>query len=1831
MVKKMAQNKLKNSLVVQGVKVGQSGEEGLVNKKYVDIIDASTRGDILHPGPSRSVDDTTASIDVSDDDILELIMEDDLCLYTSGENLRSELLSQGVQRGEKGGPLLLPARFSFTTDTSRGEQSLAVKTFRLLDIKGKVAEIVAEAGGRTAAKKIAAMIEDQLVEKDVLLRVTDVSGQRLEAIEQSAIDTQKPLLLFLHGTASSSQGSFSALWDHNSDGKDHVWRELRKVYNGNILAFEHRTLTHSPIDNAIHLLEQLPRNTRLHLVSHSRGGLIGELLCRGQLDGGLEPFSEKERNLFETDDFDAGVSDISGEVKQDYQRHREQLVRLNRLLKEKQPEVERFVRVACPARGTTLASGKLDIYLSGLLNMIGLIPALKASGVYDLIKAFLLAVIKTRTQPRQLPGLECMMPGSPFIAMLNSSPAETSAALAVIEGDIDPRGIFKKIALFFVDRFYESDHDLIVNTPSMDGGIRRKGSVPVLSDEGVDVNHFSYFNNIKTRRGVLDALTQSVEIPSGFFIRERKPAVIARSMPADRQSGEAPTLLLLPGLSGSHLGVENNRVWIDLFDLIRGRFSRLDIDEQRVRAQAVVGMAYGDLVDYMSQTHEVIPVPYDWRKSVVETASELAGIIDERLRNTHQPLRIIAHSMGGVVAHAMMAEHPDVWSRMCAREGSRVLMLGTPNRGSWSIMRIFAAQDKLIGKLAMADLRHNENQLLEIMARFPGLMSLLPLDQHDRTPPESLWRGFQGVLGRKWKRPDRQLLEQSQAEWSRIVAHQMDPDFVFYIAGHARVTPVSAEITPEGGKKSRIRFFSTARGDGQVPWNTGIPAGIQSWYVNAVHGDIPDHKQSFRGMLEILQAGTTHLLSSKPPVSRAEDVERELPAESKRQDFFPTEEMLSAALLGKSTTTQNFRESKTRPFSVSVVHGNLCFSENPIAVGHYVGDTIVSAEAALDKRLDNRLKERQQLGLYPGLLMSNLVLFNDADSSFPGVVVVGLGDVGDLTPAALLNSFRQALMQYVLIGKESNSFGDQPIRLCSLFIGSGAGGISLEDSIVAILRAVAQVNRLLAVKSRYKERQVEAIQFIELYEDLAVGALHVLTSVAESSEFHEQIHIEEELQQGEGGRRRVYYHEDVDWWQRLRIESMEEEGLKYTLLTGQARAESRFQKVQFQSIEPFFNTLTSDTRSDSGVGRVMFELLLPRDFKTFASGKQDLALVLDEASAVYPWEMLEYADQEGDSPLAIEAGLVRQLLSEAPPDTACRNHKALVVGDPLVTGGRFAPLPGAREEAILVHKLLDRNGYTGPEALIRSSGTEILTQLMTGKYEILHLAGHGVVDYILESGRDDKNNLKKHQAVSGMVIGEEHVLTAVELEQLPGTPTFVFINCCHLGDTAAGKEDQLDRPNLLAQSLAVKLIRQGVRAVIAAGWAVDDAAAATFARKFYELFLTGRAFGDAVKRARTAAYKLHPGSNTWGAYQCYGDPGFALKIEDPSTAESYQSKFVSLSEYISAIDNIYVDAMTATTSHVRMLRQRLGDLARELQGKGEWLRAAQLQQALGRAWGELDQFKAAIEAYTKALQCEQAEVFIRSVEQLANFESRYGVELYEQASRLHSEASRNKLSATEEKQLTARAAEMHKDAKQLVNTAIKRLDHLISVFNNTFERLALQGSAHKRRALVYRGNSRSLKKSLNDMSASYEAAYHWGLACKGDILAYPLSNWLAAEWLLHGGKISNKGTGVDFDALLASASSPTVVEKLNNENFWSAIQENDCRLLAALRNNTLGEHKQQIAESYLLIRQKASSARQFRSVIEHLLFLQIMTHQLVSEHIASDLKWLVRQLSINAG
>ena len=87
--------------------------------------------------------------------------------------------------------------------------------------------------------------------------------------------------------------------------------------------------------------------------------------------------------------------------------------------------------------------------------------------------------------------------------------------------------------------------------------------------------------------------------------------------------------------------------------------------------------------------------------------------------------------MGGLVVRAMIARHPAVWQEICAHQGGRLVMLGTPNRGSHAITELLVGRSVLLRKLARLDIRNSRADLLRIIGRFPGVLAMLPVAHND--------------------------------------------------------------------------------------------------------------------------------------------------------------------------------------------------------------------------------------------------------------------------------------------------------------------------------------------------------------------------------------------------------------------------------------------------------------------------------------------------------------------------------------------------------------------------------------------------------------------------------------------------------------------------------------------------------------------------------------------------------------------------------------------------------------------------------------------------------------------------------------------------------------------------------------------------------------------------------------------------------------------------------------------------------------------------------------------------------------------------------------------
>jgi tetratricopeptide (TPR) repeat protein len=1691
---------------------------------------------------ARAAGAPPTTVEAADDDIAELELEGGIRFWTSIERLRQEFPTS-VARGPKSEVFALPPGLPIGSPTRGVVGSWLFKTLRVLkvDVPGEAAHLIAE------------KVENLLKHGPGLYRCAP--GLFALASVNSPLEISvrnNPLLLFLHGTASSTEGSFGALWDTQNVA---FRKRFFQPYGQDILGFEHRTLSQSPIQNALEIARSLPKGARLHLVTHSRGGLVGELLCRGQMEGGRKAFDDDDLEPFRRLNREADLKTLAD---------------LSLELASKQLRVERFVRVACPARGTTLASGRLDKYFSVFVNLLEQIPGLKDNPVYDVVTELLLAVIKKRTDPGELPGLEAMMPESPLVTVLNRPGVRTGADLRVIAGDIEGSGIWDKLKVLATDLFYLDDHDLVVNTVAMFGGTERAGRSGFFFCRGPEVNHFSYFRNTASAQKLVDGLTRSngEDGFTSFSVEEAKEVGRIYRGPADQMR---PVVFVLPGIMGTQLAVGKDRVWIDLSDLALGGLSRLSMGATGVQPEGLIASAYLNLIEYLGQSHEVIPFPYDWRCSIRDEAVRLGQVIKTRLETlkaADQPVRILAHSMGGLLARAMIMECSDVWKRICEHPGARLLMLGSPNEGSFVIPRLLLGRERLMRELALLDLKHNQQSLLEIISQYPGLLEMLPSAGDYEFFSRRKWQDLYKTDGQAksgWVLPDAKRLNAARDFRKALDEYPPETSRMLYVAGSAPATPLELVVDLNAPADQRITFLASPEGDGRVLWASGVLPGLKAWYVPAEHGDLADYQPAFAGYLDLLQTGSTTRLSASPPAVRG--LPQRFPLPAQERVLFPDQADLVAAALGSRRRMS--KPKAKHQVRVNVTHGNLGYSRYVVAVGHYEGDTIISAEDHLDRVLNGQLRRRHRLGLYPGPEGTSEVFLNP-NGKPAGALIIGLGQVGKLTPGALTTALTRGLLSYATTRSENSEFqsrqGDAPLPadLSTLLIGTGAGGITLADSVTAILRAVDLASRRLEKTQPSIRASVDHIEFIELYEDRAIETARALQIAMTEPSLQERFVIDPYITQVAGGRRRATYEETPGWWQRMQV--TEEEGsLRFTALTERARAEVFLQPTQKALVDQFVQQAVGKTDANDQVAITLFNLLLPNSLKDHAPERRDLVLVVDEGAARYPWELMQerptrQADVPGVSqfstkPLAVQAGLIRQLSSEVFRENVrgTLTPNALVIGDP---ASDFPALPEAEREAREVAQTLRGHGFVVTET-VQGTADLILNALYANDYRILHLAGHGVYEFG-DSG----------QKITGMVLGQSTFLTPVEINQMRVVPDLVFINCCYLGRIDEKSTALWRHRSNLAANVATQLIRMGVRAVIAAGWAVNDQAAQTFATEFYHALFSGQPFGRAVQQARNVVYENHPNVNTWGAYQCYGDHDFRLLQDRGPRTDKSLIRYSAPTELLVELENAAEDATTASAARMEQLQKQLPEIVKKI--PPNWLESGEVRAALGRAFGEIGCLEEAIRHYQAAIVAEQAHYPVQAIEQLSNLQARWAIQSRPRA------------------------------AARILTEAKRRL-LLLNNLAETAERMSLLGSICKRQAAMARTLPQK-KKALQEMARRYQKAHEIWQKNTGQPNPYYQLNSLVGEVLLHQLDLRNPLPS-SLSKRLAEIETDATQQNEVQPNFWSEVAPAECLLVHHLASGTLNKYQGEIVGRYQRAQKRGASSREFRSVLEELDFL----------------------------
>ncbi len=1770
----------------------------------------------LAPGNAR--DGASDEIEVNADTVVRVSLENGFVLWSRADDLTREY-GNPPPRGEGGAwefTRLTPRR---AVVSERGAVGLLIRVLDFFKIDAK----------KKVAGKLAKVLEDKKLHDSGpgLCRVAPGNALSLTPVPGSGPlpAAAGPTLIFLHGTASSTTGSFGKLWDAQNDDARKLRESWPARYGDRIFGLEHRTLTESPIQNAMALLKRLPEGADLHLVSHSRGGMVGELLCLSgakQLDKVLT--SSQINKFFEVDRSIApqmGLAPLSADEaaarNAAYAADRDLLGEFVALLGTKKIRVSRFVRVACPARGTTLASGRLDRWLSVLdyLSFTSL-----GNGVIGGAVDFMQAIVAERTDPRTMPGIEAMIPGSALTRLLNSLPElATDADLSVIAGDIEGGdSLWNSIKVLATDWFYKNEHDLVVDTSSMLGGLPRlNGGARYRKDQGSKVNHFRYFTNSQSVSWLRAALTRGDDESAGFqpiAPKSRGESPIGRAL-SRRRDGQAPKpiAVVLPGTMGSELKAGDDHVWLNYGALFAGGLGKLRMGKPDISPIGLVDDFYGPLVDFLARSHDVDIFPYDWRHSIRTAASRLAEMLAplvDRAERTQQPVRLVAHSMGGLVVRSMIADGgagAALWKRIQKLPGSRFLMLGTPNLGSYEAVRWLTGFNPTQAKLALLDIGHSTDDIVGIVRAYPGLLELLPFAPNDRDFTDiTRWQAIKDGTDAGWEMADPATLKEAAASWQRLREAPIDP-LMCYVAGCQPATVVdyrlvSREDDPPS-QRQKLEFIATAGGDGTVSWDSGRLPGVQTWYVeDTAHDELCAQPKAFPGYLDLLDKGTTALLPATPPaaaraaggnetfVMPSMPLADSIPGPDDLGTFgfsggIPVDPRASRCFYGRGNGAK-----AGQIIQVGITHGNLAYARHPVVVGHYQGDTIVSAEKAVDRQLDGALSRRADLNIYPGPLGSSQTFLNDSPTAKPsGAVVVGLGEVGKLGTGQLEEAMRSALLDFALIVAHwpDDRFGEatrpRSAAISCLLVGTGAGGMPVGDAVESVLRAAIAANARLADSEMDGKVLIDRVEFVELYEDLAISAAHALRKAVENPELADNLNWPKKaIEPGQAGRHRLRADEPPEWWHRLEIvvDKNNDQTLRFTFPTDKARAEETMATGQLSLADSFIELACQETNRNSEAAKTLFELLLPVRIKEISTQQGNLVLLVDQRSARYPWELLE--DRWGSSPRppAVGAGMIRQFKTEtfrARPAYAPDNT-ALVIGNPdLGKSGDFADLPGACNEAHSVVDTLSNAGYDVTDR-IGTTTPAILEALHREKWRILHLAGHGVHEY---------KSARMAVARSGMVIGLDTILTPGDIDQMRWVPELVFINCCHIGRIDGhGKTE----PGVLAANLAEQFINMGVKAVIAAGWAVDDAAGKVFAEVFYRRMVDGEFFGEAVRAARESIFTRCENVNTWGAYQCYGDPNYRL-AHGIVVRQTAGLPYATPHELVVDLDN-FASSLRDGGDNTE-LADRIEDRLKRIpaEQKADWMARADVAAALGFVWGEAGEWEKGIATLRLAIAAESGQCAVRVIEQLANYEVR--------------QAGRQWLDAKPEQRDDLLRASL----RQAIEPAIIRLAALCAS-GPTSERLSLIGSAYKRLAMIEPAEGGRCEALVN-MAEHYREAY------RRQKKAYAFTNWASAALLIQRFYPEQP---LDQAPLLGLATLPKDIASLRKTldkgnasapSFWDSASLADLDLVQTMEESQPGKRRKASAapesarKIYRQAVQRGASVRERASVTEHLDFLRV--------------------------
>ncbi|MAZ26276.1 MAG: hypothetical protein CL868_04250 [Cytophagaceae bacterium] len=1503
-------------------------------------------------------------IDLEESDIIQLTFDDQSQWIGSAEDVTEIYgITQSNRSGEQGDVLFFDSRISGANVSRGGIGTVVVKALTLF----RPSSI------ETVDKKLDALSYDLVSKFDHKFMTRPGLFEVLEdfqlILKEKIQPAKDPYLLLIHGTMSNTVAAFGDL----HTGENAAWQQLASHYGSGILALEHFTLSQSPLQNALDFLMACSPGITIDIMSHSRGGLVADVLAK----------CDKRNNTIGFSEFEMGLM-----AKEDEESLR-LMKEINLLSRKLKITVRKVIRVAAPASGTSILGRRIDHFFNVVLNALGLATGGFASIPINLVKTFLLEVIAKKGDPQAMPGLASMVPDSVFQKMLNNSGETIANELYVISGDAEAGGkLGDSVKVILANLFYWKANDLVVDTHRMDHGApRAKGFYKYLSQDA-KTNHFNYFINQNTCDALLQAVTTNVGENPAMFTYIHKESAGTRGVVLDifsmegvhydEVTGNKPILILLPGIMGSSLDYKGKNQWIDLKEISRGAVrEHLDVSVEGVSASGVIKKFYDKFIRYMQATHDVVTFPFDWRNSVVPAAAELAKKIQSYIDNYNQPIHIVAHSMGGLVVRQVMYEHQQLWENFINRSNNKFVMLGTPWLGSYLVMEVLTGHSSRVKQLAMLDFKNNKKELMEVFTKYMGIYHLLPLENGDKRKfwTKTFWGEMKKISGDHMVIPEKEVLDEYhifQKSLLRFVQTLKPKDFknVYYVAGLADQTVYSyTEKKKFLSKDKKLVYLATTHGDGSVTWTTGIPSDLPEenlYFTRTSHGDLANDEDNFEGLKELILEGKTSKLLVDKPALRSAEVISEIHGIA--EPLHDSDEVANVIFGVKPRLESD--EQLTTPISVSVVNGDLKISKNPVMLGHFFNDGVYSAERALDRYLDGRLSQRHEMGYYPGKIGESEVFFN-LNTNPKGAIICGLGTAQELTHFLLAKTIEMATLKYSMFIRDNYTLAKVKKYaggISFILIGTGYGGLKVEDSVKGIMLGVSKANEYINEKG-LGLREITQVEIVNYYESLASQAYWALSRLIDSDKRF-NFELVKGVKKKEGAKKmQTYEGDNNEWWHHFFVQTMYEKnngneyisGFKYNSSAGLARVEEEQVNIRMDQLEVLLEIMSQSSSWDMRLSKTLFELLIPNRFKDVIRNQNNIIFKVDIEAAQFPWEMF-YDSQVDEIPAAVSSGMIRQLRTTNYEESQIGSIKdtALVIGDPIYGEDTLPQLPAAEAEARLAAQKLMQFGYD-TKRLIGAQSAEIMMQMFSDQYKILHFSGHGL--YEPENGK------------VGIAIGNGICINPAMIKQMSYVPEFVFINCCYSGKVVASDDAHIRSRYKLAANVGTQLIQMGVKAIIVTGWAVDDAAAGTFAEVFYSKMVEGYEFGDAVQLARKKCFQEHGHTNTWGAYQCYGYTHY--RLNNRLKKEEEKIEYVLPSQVYVDIDNLYnsIKHSNYNSKHALVQLEAILDNAQR-----NGLMDGKIREKEALIYDELNMTDKALETFRSVLTLEDANFSVKVLE-----------------------------------------------------------------------------------------------------------------------------------------------------------------------------------------------------------------------------------------------------------